>query len=416
MKHLLCFWLLACCLTICLAFVVPVSEVPVLTDANLITGLLRVDPDDKEPEKLQTKCWLWQDGDDLLAYFECEIDSSFYPGPVGMRDNVSAADYVRVQLITIPDAFYAYYYAVYPSGNMLDAVRNSELSVDKNWNSHYTIENTYDDKYWRVTMRIPLGELRFQQKLPYRWKIIITRNHKNAEVVYSYPFLTTDMKKDYFLKAQDIELTHPIKRSLDISFRPYFVKSYDLIKKTGSFDPDHIGMDIAFNPAQRTRIKLSVNPDFSDVPPDNASDNYNSKYPPYLFENRFFFTEDIDVFGLDREIFYSRRIGKPNLAFKITSSSKSFNWGALGAFDRDARANDMLNYYQVLAINPAWRTVKLSNAILTRSNEAYYNHAYNGNYHWQFAKDFKLNARTTISTKKNPDTLSVLKAPERISG
>ncbi len=220
MKLSLCLLLLTFYVIACFAFVIPVSDTPVLTDANLITGLLRVDPDDQVPEKLSTKCWLWQDGDDLLAYFECEIDSTFYPGQVGTRDLAQSADFVRVQLITIPDAFYAYYYAAYPMGYLFDAVRNSEMTVDKNWNSHYTFESKHDDKTWQVTMRIPLAELRFQQKLPYQWKIIISRNHKSAEEMYSFPFLTSEMNKDYFIKAQDIELTQPIKRSLDISFRP----------------------------------------------------------------------------------------------------------------------------------------------------------------------------------------------------
>jgi hypothetical protein len=404
MKSILSLLIFVCFIVTSFGFVIPVSDVPVLTDANLITGLLRVDPDDKASEQLSTKCWLWQDEDDLLAYFECEIDSSFYVGSVATRDNAGAADYVRVQLITMPESYFLYYFAAYPTGNILDCVRNSELMIDRNWNSHYTYESKYDNKTWRVTMRIPLAELRFQQKLPYQWKIIITRNHKTAAAVYSYPFLTTDMKKDYFLKAQEIELTKAIKRSLDISLRPYMVKSYDLIEKTSSFDPDHLGMDIAFNPAQRTRIKLSVNPDFSDVPPDNAADNYNSKFPPHLMENRFFFTEDIDVFGLGMEVFYSRRIAQPRLAYKITGSSKYFNWGALGAFDKEIRVGNMLinrdDYYQVLALNPAWRTVKLSNAILSRINDDYYNHVYSGNYYWRFAKDLQLNARTTISTRK----------------
>ncbi|MCK9308745.1 MAG: hypothetical protein M0P99_00550 [Candidatus Cloacimonetes bacterium] len=403
MKYLLCLWLSVCMLSTCFAFIIPVSSTPVLRDDNLISNLLRVDPEDKKPETLATNCWLWQDDDCLVAYFECEIDSSFYLGSVATRDNAGAADYVRVQLITIPDAFYAYYYVAYPTGNLHDAVRTSD-SMDKNWDSHYSYESKYDDQLWRVTMRIPLGELRFQQKLPYQWKLIITRNHKKAEQAYSFPYVLPDMKNDYFLKAQDITLSHPIKSKLDISFRPYIVKSYDMIEKTSSFDPDHLGLDVAFNPAQRTRIKLSVNPDFSDVPPDDAADNYNSKYPPYLAENRFFFTEDLDVFARNNIAFYSRRIVQPQLAYKITGRNKSYNWGALGAWDKDIWANGRRinrdDYYQVLALNPAWRKLKLNNYLLSRTNTGYYNHVFNGQYKLQMGDDYYLSSTIMGSTRK----------------
>lgn len=388
------------------ALLVPVSNIPVLTDANLISGLVRVDPEDKLPEKLSTKCWLWQDGSFLVAHFECEIDSDFYPGPVGTKDNTSSADYVRVQLITMPQAYYAYYYAVYPSGNMMDAVRNSDLNVDSRWNSTFSASTEHDDKLWKVTMRIPLSELRFEQQLPYKWKIIITRNHKKAESVYSYPFLSTDMHKDYFLNASDIELSSPIHRSVDISLRPYLVKSYNLIDKTDSFDPDNLGMDVAFNPSQRTRVKLSLNPDFSDVPPDDAADNYNSKYPRGLMENRFFFTEDIDVFGVGMDTFATRKIVQPSLAYKITGNNQRFNWGVLGAFDKEIRFGSHIknrdDYFQALAINPIWRTLKINNTFLSRMNDDYYNHVYSGNLNWRFFPDFRWGATTYLSTKKLP--------------
>ena len=409
MKFSLCLCFVVLCTFTLSALIVPVSNTPVLTDDNMISGLVRVDPDDKQPEELSTKCWLWQDGNDLLAYFECEIDEDFYPGPVGTKDNTSSADYVRIQLITMPTAYYAYYYAVYPSGNMMDAVRNSDLNVDSKWNSSFSTINVHDDKLWKVTMRIPLSELRFEQQLPYEWKIIVTRNHKKAECVYSHPFLTTEMNKDYFLKAQEITLTGPIKRSLDISFRPYLVKSYDLIQKTDSFDPDNLGMDIAFNPSQRTRVKLSLNPDFSDVPPDDATDNYNNKYPQWLMENRFFFTEDIDVFGVGMDAFATRKIVQPSLAYKITGNNQRLNWGVLGAFDKEIRSGTHIinpdDYYQALAINPVWRSLKISNTLLSRINKDYYNHVYCGGFSWRFLPDYRLGATTYLSTKKQPDVI-----------
>ena len=385
--------------------VIPLSNTPVLTDANMISSFVRCEPDDQLPETLQTKCWLWQEEDFLVAHFECETDSSFYIGSLTVRDQGQQQDFVRVQLITIPDAYFAYYYSATPTGSLYDAVRNQDLAIDTRWNSKYAYESHIEDKLWTVTMRIPLGELRFKHDLPYNWKIIVSRYHFKDETMFSHPYSHTDMKKDYFLKAQDITLSRKVKRSMNFSFRPYLVRSYDLLEKTSSFDPDNIGMDIAFDPTQRIRIKLSVNPDYSDIPPDDAADNYNSKYPPWLSENRFFFTEDLDVFGSDSDTFYSRNIAKPQLAFKVTGNTNSVNWGLLGAIDKEMRDDGMVinsdDYFQVVSIKPSWRKLRFNNSILSRINEGYYNHVYEGSLNKLIGDSFSLGASLITSINKD---------------
>lgn len=382
---------------------VPVSDCPILEDANMLNGFMRVTPDDKEAEKLPTRVWLWQNGDVLNIQVDCVIDSTFTPGNICTRDRTNSADWLRVQLITIPDAYYSYMYYAYPTGNLVDGVRTA-TTADLGFNSTYSYTTKHTDKLWQVYYQIPLSELRFKQQLPYKWKIIITRNHQKINEAYNLPYVTGDMKNDYFGKAYDIVLSQPVKRKLGVSLRPYFVKSYDLINKTDSFDPDKIGVDVSLNPGQRTRIKLSMNPDFSDVPPDNAADNYNSKYPPYYMENRFFFTEDIDAFGVNNSFFYTRRIVQPRLAFKATGNTKRFNWGVLSAFDKEIIGDygvvNRDDYFQVISLIPAWNKLRLANAVVSRMNDGYYNHVYCGNYRWDPIKDVTLTSLVSGSIRK----------------
>ena len=389
----------------CASMILPVSSADMLTDENLLTGFVRVDPDDKKAETLETKAWLWQDGNNLVLHYEAQIDSSFTKGDLSVEDEGASADYLRLQLITIPDAYYAYYYSAYPLGNLLDGVRKTDMDVDYAWDSHYSYSSVINPGIWQVTMRIPLEELRFEQQKPYNWKIILTRYHYQSEEFFSLPYANTNMGKDYFLKAQDIVLTKPVKHKLDISLKPYFVKSYDLISRTGSYDPEHVGLDIALNPGQRTRIKISLNPDYSDVPLDSAQDDYNSKNPPYYDENRFFFTEDIEAFAVDSEVFYSRNIVQPRLAFKATGNTKIMNWGALGAFDKEIRDDGVVinrdDYFQVLALNPSWRKVQLYNAVTSRVNSGYYNHVYTGVAKWEYLPHLYASTAFNLSTLKH---------------
>ena len=405
MKPVVCMLILLFIVSSAFAMQVPQSSTPVLTDDNLIKDYVRIDPDDKKAETLPTQTWLWQDEDNLMVRFECVIDQDFRPGTILPRDQNPDADFVRVQLITSPQSFYAYYYVAYPTGTLQDGVRNSDMSTKYDWNSSYSYTSDYDAKTWIVTFRIPLNELRFQQNLPYKWKIILTRYSPKTKYFFSYPYANTKQGKDYFTKAYDIELSGKIQRKLDIKFKPYFVKSYDLKAKSSSYDPDHVGLDIALNPSQRTRIKIAMNPDYSDIPPDNAQDNYNSKYPPYYSENRFFFTEDLDVFESASELFYTRNIAQPKLAFKMTGNGKSLTWGVLGAFDREIKDGPYVinpdDYYQVITISPTWRRLKLFANVVSRANEGYYNHLGNLYFNLEFLPHIFLASSHCESLRKN---------------
>ena len=357
---------------------VPVSQQPVLEDSNLISDFVRVDPDDSISEKLPTKAWLWQDGNKLMIHFECEIDEKFAVGNYTDRDKNAYADMLRVQLNTIADEPFAYVFLAYPCGSLGDGVRHRDMGIDYQWDSQYSYQTSHTDSTWCVTFTIPLGSLRFKKGAPYHWKVIFTRYHHAGEETYSSPYANTDHKQTYFDCMHAITLTHPIKRDSKIELRPYFVKSYDLISKTSSFDPDMLGLDIALSPTQQTRIKLSLNPDYSDTPPDAAADIYNIDVPYFYEENRFFFTEDIDAFGVSRTAFHSRKINQPTFAYKGTGIVGKTKWGVLGALDKEVtQGGYVLNdddYYQVLSLISTVSKFTLSNATVSRVNKGYYNH------------------------------------------
>jgi len=381
---------------------IPFSKTEIRQEANQCGQFLKVDPPDLKPETLKTNAWLWHDEDDLYVLFECQIDSSFSEGNISSRDGISNADWLRFQLITIPEAYYSYYYMAQPNGGLYDAVRSDSYGIDVSWNSSYSYTSTRMDTLWTVLMRIPLGELRFEQKLPYRWKMIVTRCNYQSEETFSFPPRQGDEGKDYFMKAEDIILRQKINRKLDLKLKPYFVKSYDLIHKTSSFDPEKVGLDIAFNPSHRTKIKIALNPDFSDIPPDGATDVYNSKYPVYLYENRFFFTEDINVFNSSVGSFYTRNIVQPTFAFKLTGNSRAINYGYLGALDKLSKLNGFVitpdDYFQVLALSPSYRRISLNNLLVSRMNKGYYNHFYEGAVGFEIIEDLQLNGMFTGST------------------
>ncbi len=364
---------------------IPLSNQPVLTEANCFTEFVRIDPDDSKPEPLGTRFWLWQDGNNLMVYAEAELDSTYEPGNQVRRDEGTSGDMLRVQLITMPQAYMAYAYLAFPLGSLSDGIRLQDMSVDFSWDSDYSYTSEVIGSLWKMTMRIPLGELRFRQEQPYNWRVILTRYHQDDSSTFSSPYANIEDKNAYFTSSHPITLSGHINRDFPITLKPYFVKSYDLVNHTDSFDPQNLGMDVAYVPSQKLRLKLSFNPDFSDVPMDSASDDYNDKYPPYYSENRFFFTEDLQVFNLG-DYFYTRNIAKPQFAYKLTGNSGLVNWGIMGALDKEIKDEGVVinrnDYYQAISINPSWEKLTLSNALISRVNDGFYNHGYYGNYNY----------------------------------
>ena len=406
MRKTMSFLILLLAVSLLPGFELPVSQQPVLEDSNLISDFVRVDPDDSLPEPLSTKAWFWQDGNNLMIHFECEIDEKFAEGNYVDRDTNARADMLRIQLNTLPEEPFAYVFLAYPCGSLGDGVRRQDMSLDYKWDSQYSYQSSHTDSTWSLTFTIPLGSLRFKKGAPYNWKVILTRYHYAGAETFSSPYANTDHKQTYFDSMHAITLTQPIKRDSKIELRPYFVKSYDLINKTSSFDPDMLGLDIALTPTQQTRIKISFNPDFSDTPPDAAADIYNIDVPYFYEENRFFFTEDIDAFGVSRTAFNSRNINQPSFAYKGTGIIGKTKWGILGALDKEVtQGGYVLNrddYYQVLSLISTISDFTFYNATVSRLNKGYYNHLYSGIYRYQIYKNMDICA-TVIGTIRQDD-------------
>jgi len=404
-KVFICSILMAIMFFYLQAIEVPYSREPVLEDSNLIDDFVRIDPDDLMPESLKTKAWIWQDDNKLMIHFRCAINETFATGYSARRDEYIGADYVRVQLITMPDTYFSYVFMAYPSGHLVDGIRREDMNIDNQWNSNYSYESSYNDSLWNVTFTIPLGSLRFRNTVPYHFYLILTRYNQASNETYSSPYAHIKQKRNYFYSAHEIILHQPITKDIDLKIKPYFVKSYDLVNKTTSFDPDMLGVDIAFKPASDMNVKLSINPDFSDVPPDDAMNIYNLDIPYLYEENRFFFIEDMDAFGVDNTVFYSRNINKPTFAYKATGTSGKNKWGILGAFDekvmQDGQIINYDDYFQIISFIPKFAHITLGNALVSRTNKGYYNHLYNGNYDIQLTDKLLLKSSVIGSIRKD---------------
>lgn len=384
---------------------IPYSPAELKTEGNHISDFVRIVPDDSMAIPLQTDAWLWHDSENLFLLQESEVDENFEAGRLAAPDEWVECDFFRIQIITDIKNYYAYMFYSFPQENHYDGIRKTDMNIDTGWNSNYRSESEITGNVWKSTMIIPFRDLRFYGKEPHNWKIILTRYFQKNEEYYSYPYGNTDQGKDYFRNASDVTINEPVSGNKNYRITPWFIKKYDLMTETESFDPDNIGLDFSYNPTSATKMKISLNPDFSDVPMDSEEDNFNVRYAPWFGENRYFFIEDLDVFGVGDNLFYTRHIMQPRYAIKLTGNAEHFSYGFLSAMDKKTmEGDDILNdddVFNLLAFKPKWEDLSIQLTLLNRMNKDYHNEVLLLNPQWEFVNNHNLWSELDLSYKKS---------------
>ncbi len=389
-----------------LAIQVPFSIDPIKTDTNHISGMDRISPPDKLPIHQKTDTWFWHDGKNLYAYWEMEIDSRFYPGAYATRDDNQQCDYIRLQIKTITNEDFAYYFSAFPRGTSHDAVRNENLGVDKAWNSLYDCKSEYTDKEWKVTMIIPFKDLRYEGNPPYRWSFSTARQIDASNTIFSYPYtpITGRTVRQYYDSFEVLEIKESIDPPKNYTVIPYFYHSYDIKNDKQTLQLKNGGLNIVYRPSKNTSCKLSFNPDFTETPVDEERDSRNDKYAPRLTENRIFFTEDLNAFGVTSSQFYSRNIMQPQYAAKITSSGSNWSFGFLSAKDKktlnpNSTVANPDDYYNIVAYKNYFRNISNQFTYLNRFDDKgkNYNHVLYWSPNWDISQSFNILSRLTYT-------------------
>ncbi len=370
MRYLLLFYILFLCCSQIMGFAVPYSLTPVQNESNSFTSFVKVSPDTKEPVLLDTKCWVWHDMKNMIFLFECKIDGNFTEGLAVNNDDDAKGDYVRIQLVTSPNDYFGYLVAVFPRGTYQDGIRNSDLGVNFEWDSNCTTESKIVGDLWSCKITFPFTDMRIFGKPPYKWKLNVSRRIFNTSEVYASPYCNIgDGKIGYFSAFADLEIKENIEKPKNYKIQSYLVRTYDLLNKTMSYDPENVGLDLLYRPTSNSSFKATFNPDFSDVPPDNETGAFNYQFAPMMNENRFFFTEDLDAFKVPTRLFYTRNIMKPQYAFKFTGNTKNLAFGAFNAVDKKTDYNSD-DQFSLLALRPQTDIANVQFTVLERKNSS----------------------------------------------
>ncbi len=295
-----------------------------------IDGFTQRDPSEGEPATEKTHAWITYDDHALYisAYCYDSAPDSIRTG-LTRRDSWSETDWFIFFVDPYLDKNTGYYFAVNPSGSIVDGTLYNDSWDDNVWNGIWESKARITKEGWTLEMKIPFSQLRFNDAAAMTWGFNIKRTiTRKAE--QDYYVLVPKKEAGFVSKFALLNGLQQIPSPSRLEVLPYFVSKAQYLKhETGDPFYKHnqysgeLGADVKYGITSNLTLDLTINPDFGQVEVDPAVVNLTA-FETFYDEKRPFFIEGSEsvMFGfggsnnnwgfnwMNPMIFYSRRIGK----------------------------------------------------------------------------------------------------------
>jgi hypothetical protein len=328
------------------------------SQAALLYGFTQFRPVEGAPASQRTEVLVFVDADAIYFGFKAyDDDPSRIRATLSDRDSFTFTDdYVRVTLDTFDDSRRAYIFSVNPLGVQHDGIWNeSGGSAGRRGGFGPPIDDNPDFLWdsgahitewgYEAEIRIPFKSLRFPDSDEQSWGIQAVRNVQRLGFSSSWAPLTNDVS-NRLAQAGKLRGLRNLDMGLFMELNPVLTGTrfgeYD--DQGGSFrrgDPKaDFGLNATYGITSNLTLDGTYNPDFSQVEADAGQISVNERFALFFPEKRPFFLEGTEIFGMPRQLVYTRSIANPIGGAKLTGKVGSLNVGYLGAVDESFDAGD----------------------------------------------------------------------------
>jgi hypothetical protein len=284
--------------------------------------------------------------DDALWFFiQIDVPEPEIYAPVQGRDDRPRGDFVFLQIDPWGDGRRGYGFTVNAAAVLADGTIDNQGQPDTAWDSQFDAATTIGPDGWTAEIRIPFKSLRFDPNQE-TWGAHIYVDAWKRDQTVSWAPIDLDVT-NRLGQAGRIEGMggHAPGRALEIL--PEFTSSWQTVEGVSPpcryhsdvADFEACGTDLSYGIGVKYGLTPSLtadvvfNPDFSQIEADPTEITLNNRFALFLQERRRFFLEGRDIFETPLGVVYSRAIGQPDVAGKITGRTGQWRIGALWAMD-----------------------------------------------------------------------------------
>ena len=289
-------------------------------------GFIQRDPNEGEPATEKTGFSIMYDDDFLyVGIMAYASDVGSIRNILSRRDDVTPSDWLFVSIDSYNDNRTAFEFGLNPSGVKRDLRRFDDENEDNNWDAIWEGKASINHDSWSAEFKIPLRELRFDERNEQIWGLQINRYIAETNEDNYWTYWSKD-ESGWVRHYGDLNGLNNIPKQDRLQISPYVTGSYD-------HDEDYVnpvhpekynllsnaGADIKYGVTNNLTLDLSINPDFGQVEADPAELNI-SGFESYFSERRPFFMEGGNIFNFNlglgdgnegsNTLFYTRRIGR----------------------------------------------------------------------------------------------------------
>jgi len=303
-----------------------------------------------------------------FAIMAFDSDPSGIRATLAERDSYTRSDdYVRLILDTFDDARRAYVFTVNPLGVQHDGIWNEGggsagrrhgnygQPIDDNPDFLWDSDGAITEWGYQVEVRVPFKSLRFPEAEQQSWGLHVQRRIQRSGFESSWAPITANVSNK-LTQAGKLNGLRNLDPGLFMELNPVLTG-----KRIGEFnaadglfrrqDPSgDFGLNATYGVTSNLTLDATYNPDFSQIEADAGQIVVNERFALFFPEKRLFFLEGTEIFGMAKQIIYTRSVANPIAGAKLTGKLGSLNVGYLGAIDQSfdaGAANTVVNLVRV---------------------------------------------------------------------
>jgi hypothetical protein len=305
-------------------------------------AFLQREPQDLIPATERTEVYVSYDDTNLYAVFVCHAtDPSRIRARMSRREQIFNDDFVGLFLDTFNDRQRAYEFLVSPLGIQLDGILTEGTGDDFSFDTVWQTRGRLTDFGYVVWMAIPFKSLRFPPAADSRtWGVSFMRGIPVKSEQVFWPAMTRRISS-FTNQFADLQGLQGVSAGRNIQLIPYgtFTGARFLDRDAASYDTEkagRAGVDAKIVARDSLTFDFTLNPDFSQVESDEPQVTVNQRFEVFFPEKRPFFLENSGYFQTPVTLFFSRRIGDPQIGARMTGKIGRWAVGALALDDRAA--------------------------------------------------------------------------------